>query len=186
MKVFALAASLRRDSWNRRLVELAARLAKQTKAKVDLADFREFDMPFYDGDVEVSSGLPPGAVELGRRIKQADCVMIASPEYNYSMPGVLKNAIDWLSRANPTPMHGKVGLLMSASPSLVGGARGLLQLRVPLEACGMHLHPTHFTLSQASKAFDDDGGLKDTASTARLSQTIAAFLQTAQKLKAKG
>jgi multimeric flavodoxin WrbA len=88
---------------------------------------REFDTPSYDGDVEASEGFPAGAEELRRRLEACDGFVISSPEYNASMPGVLKNAIDWASRFRPQPFHERHGLLLSASPSMVGGT----------EACGL-------------------------------------------------
>src|SRR5258705_1923799 len=125
MRLFTFAAALRRDSLNRKLLRLAAQAAERAGAIVDLADFHEFDMPLYDGDVEAASGVPAGAQKLRERFLGADAFMIAPPEYNFSMPGTLKNAIDWASRAQPYAWAGKPGLLMSASPSLVGGNRGL-------------------------------------------------------------
>ena len=95
MRLFAFAASLRRDSLNRKLLRLAEQAAERAGATIDHADFREFDMPLYDGDVEAASGLPPGAQKLRERFLGADAFMIVSPEYNFSIPGTLKNAIDW-------------------------------------------------------------------------------------------
>jgi NAD(P)H-dependent FMN reductase len=96
-RLLAFAASFRRNSWNRKLITLAADLAREGGADVDLADFREFDMPLYDGDVQAEPGIPPGAEEMARRVAAVDGIVIASPEYNFSMPGTLKNAIDWVS-----------------------------------------------------------------------------------------
>ena len=111
-------------------------------ATVDVAELRDFDMPLYDGDLEAASGIPEGVQRLAARISAADGMLMASPEYNFSVPGVLKNAIDWLSRTKPMPLRGKRALLLSASPSLVGGNRGLWALRVPLEVLGVHVFPT--------------------------------------------
>jgi chromate reductase, NAD(P)H dehydrogenase (quinone) len=182
MRLFAFAAALRRDSLNRKLVRLAAAAAEKAGATVDLADFREFDMPLYDGDVEAATGAPEGARKLRERFAAADAFLIASPEYNFSIPGTLKNAIDWVSRINPPVWRGKPGLLLSASPSLVGGNRGLWTLRVPLEVLGACLHPDMFSLAQAHEAFDADGALKDAKMAARLEKTVAAFLTTARAL----
>jgi NAD(P)H-dependent FMN reductase len=182
MRVFAFAAALRRDSLNRKLVRLAAAAAERDGATIDLADFHEFDMPIYDGDVEAASGLPAGATLLRERFLGADAFMIASPEYNFSIPGPLKNAIDWASRAQPYPWAAKPGLLMSASPSLVGGNRGLWALRVPLEATGACLHPDMFSLPTAHQAFDESGALKDAKMAGRLEKTVAAFLVNARAL----
>jgi NAD(P)H-dependent FMN reductase len=182
MRLFAFAAALRRDSLNRKLVRLAAAAAERAGVTVDLADFHEFDMPLYDGDVEATGGQPAGATALRERFLAADAFMIASPEYNFSIPGTLKNAIDWASRVSPYAWSGKPGLLMSASPSLVGGNRGLWALRVPLEATGACLHPDMFSLPTAHQAFDESGALKDAKMAGRLEKTVGAFLVNARAL----
>jgi NAD(P)H-dependent FMN reductase len=94
MRLFAFAAALRRDSLNRKLVRLAAAAAERAGATVELADFHDFDMPLYDGDLEATSGVPEGARRLRERFLATDAFLISSPEYNFSMPGTLKNAID--------------------------------------------------------------------------------------------
>ncbi|MEQ1504457.1 MAG: NAD(P)H-dependent oxidoreductase [Myxococcota bacterium] len=175
MKLLAFSASLRAHSLNRKLILAATELARARGIEVDLAEFRTFDMPMYDGDVDEATGLPPGALALCRRIEAADAVMIASPEYNYSIPGVLKNAIDWVSMADPTPLKGKLGLLLSASPSVVGGIRGLWQLRIPLEGCGMFVHPEMFTVGAAYEAFDAEGRLLDPKAVQRLDRVVGEF-----------
>ena len=182
MTIFAFAGALRRDSLNKKLVRLAAAAAERAGATVDLADFREFDMPLYDGDIEAASGVPAGAAKLRERFAAADAFMIASPEYNFSVPGTLKNAIDWVSRVNPPVWRGKPGFLLSASPSLVGGNRSLWVLRVSLEALGAHLQPDMFSLAQAHQAFDESGTLKDAGLADRLEKTVARFVATARAL----
>ena len=184
MRLFTFAAALRRDSFNRKLIALAASAAEHGGVTVDRADFHEFDMPLYDGDVETATGIPPGARKLRERFLAADAFVIASPEYNFSVPGTLKNAIDWVTRVNPIAWRGKPGLLLSASPSLVGGNRGLWALRIPLEATGACLHPDMFSLASADKAFDANGALVDPKMAARLDKTVAAFLATASAIVA--
>ena len=98
------------------------------------------------------------------------------------MPGVLKNAIDWVSRARPQPFNERHGLLMSASPSMVGGNRGLWSLRVPLEHLGARIYPDMFSLAQAHKALDDTGGIADDALRGRFDDTIAKFLDLVETL----
>jgi NAD(P)H-dependent FMN reductase len=182
MRLFTFAAALRRDSLNRKLLRLAAQAAERAGAVVDLADFHEFDMPLYDGDVEAASGVPDGARKLHDRFAAADAFMISSPEYNFSIPGTLKNAIDWVSRMNPPVWRGKPGMLLSASPSLVGGNRSLWSIRVPFEATGACLHPDMFSLASAHQAFDEGGELKDAKLAARLDKMVAAFVATARVL----
>jgi NAD(P)H-dependent FMN reductase len=184
MKLLAIAASLRRESLNRKLIEVAAALARDAGIEVDLADFHEFDMPLYDADLQAQSGFPSGARELARRIESTDGLMIASPEYNYSIPGTLKNAIDWVSRMKPMPLANKHGMLLSASSSLVGGIRGLWALRIPLEGLGVMLYPGMFALAEAQKAFDDQGRLKDTAVQERLVKMVNGYFVMGRKLSA--
>src|SRR5687768_1129310 len=151
LKVLVFAASLRAESLNQKLAVLAARAAGAGGATVDLASMRDFDVPSYDGDVETKDGIPTGGQELRRRLTDNDAFVIASPEYNGSMPGLLKNAIDWASRFRPQPFDGRHGLLLSASPSMAGGNRGLWSLRVPLEHLGARIFPDMFSLSMAHK-----------------------------------
>lgn len=182
MRLFAFAASLRKDSLNRKLLRLAAAAAEKAGATLDVADFHEFDMPLYDGDVEARDGVPAGAQRLRERFLGADAFMIASPEYNFSTPGTLKNAIDWVTRVSPPAWRNKPGMLLSASPSLVGGNRGLWATRVPLEATGAILHPEMFSLAAAHEAFDAEGALKDAKMASRLDKTVAAFVAMARAL----
>lgn len=176
MRVLAFAASLRRDSLNKKLIRVAADIARES-AKVDLADFREFDMPLFDGDLNQAQGLPTGAAELKRRVEAADALIISVPEYNYSVPGTLKNAIDWVSRARPMPWRGKSVYLISASTSAMGGIRGLWQTRIPLEGCGALVFPDMFALAHAHEAFDESDRLKDEALASRLRTEVGGFLR---------
>jgi chromate reductase, NAD(P)H dehydrogenase (quinone) len=182
LNVLVFAASLRGDSLNRQLASLAARVAQREGAQVDVAAMRDFDVPSYDGDVEKAGGIPKGAEELRRRLAACDAFIIASPEYNASMPGVLKNLIDWTSRFRPQPFDGKQGLLMSASPSMVGGNRGLWAVRVPLEHLGARIYPDMFSLAQAHKALAG-GEIADEALRARFERNLQAFLSLAEAAK---
>ncbi|HEY8922880.1 MAG TPA: NAD(P)H-dependent oxidoreductase [Polyangia bacterium] len=182
LEVLIFSASLRAESLNNKLAALAARVAQQHGATVDLASMRDFQVPSYDGDAEVDQGMPAGAEELRKRLLASDAFIISSPEYNASIPGVLKNLIDWTSRFRPQPFDGRHGLLLSASPSLVGGNRGLWALRVPLEHLGVRVFPDMFSLSMAHKAFAGDG-LADANLTARFEKSVQAFLSLAEAAK---
>ena len=161
MKLFVFSASLRRESLNARLARLIARIARDGGREVDLARIGEFDMPFYDFDVQQESGIPAAATALADRMTAADGMVLCSPEYNWLPPATVKNAVDWLSRIQPMPLAGLSLLLASASPSLVGGARGLMSLRTSFEALGVWVYPKIFALAQAGSAFDGDDGLAD-------------------------
>jgi NAD(P)H-dependent FMN reductase len=180
MHVFAFAASVREQSLNRKLIAVAAAMAAEAGAELDLAEFGQFSMPLFDSDLNERVGLPPGAIALQRRLYRADAVMIAAPEYNYSIAATLKNAIDWVSRARPMPWRGKSLYLMSASPSAMGGIRGLWQTRVPLEGCGALVFPDMFALPAAHQAFEDDGRLRDPATAERLRREVLGFVRLAE------
>ncbi len=180
--LLAVAASLRKASLNRRLLQVVVDHARRMGATVDLAEFHEFDMPLYDGDLQARDGIPAGAQAFGGRIQAADGLLLASPEYNNSIPGTLKNAIDWVSRIRPAPLKGKSALLMSTSTGLVGGNRGLWALRVPLELLGAHVYPDMFSLAQGDKAFDEAGALTDHAVAQRLEKLVAAYLEIAGRI----
>lgn len=182
INVLVFAASLRADSLNRKLAALTARVAQQAGAVVDHASMRDFDVPSYDGDAEKAQGIPKGAEEFKRRLDACDAFIVSSPEYNGSMPGLFKNLIDWTSRYRPQPFDGKHGLLMSASPSMVGGNRGLWALRMPFEHLGARIYPDMFSLAQAHKALVD-GEIADAALRARFEKNIQAFLSLAEAAK---
>ncbi len=176
LRLLVLGAALRAESTNARLASLVAGILTDAGATVDLAAMREFDMPLYDGDLETAHGLPDGALALRDRLEWCDAFVLASPEYNASVPGVVKNAIDWVSRVRPQPFKTKHALLVSASPSLVGGNRGLWALRVPLEHLGTRVYPDMFSLAGAHNGFGEDGQLADAGLQQRLGETVTAFL----------
>ena len=182
LRVLVFGASLRADSLNTKLAALSARVAERHGATVDHASMRDFDVPAYDGDAESAQGIPKGAEELRRRLVESDAFIVSSPEYNASMPGMLKNLIDWTSRFRPQPFDGKHGLLLSASPSMVGGNRGLWALRMPLEHLGARIYPDMFSLAQAHKALVD-GALADASLRARFDKNLQAFLSLAEAAK---
>ena len=161
VRFLVFSASLRRGSLNSQLAELAATCISANGGQVDVAAMRDFDAPSYDQDVQHEQGFPPGAEEFRRRLEACQGFVVAAPEYNASMPGALKNAIDWVSRFAPQPFNERHGLLLSASPSMIGGNRGLWALRVPLEHLGARVYPDMFSLAQAHRAFTAEGRLAD-------------------------
>jgi chromate reductase, NAD(P)H dehydrogenase (quinone) len=177
IRVLVFAASLRRASLNRRLAELAAVVVEEQGGTPDRATMADFECPSYNGDVEREAGVPAGGQRLRDRLVAADAFIIAAPEYNASMPGCLKNAIDWVSRIRPQPFNGRQGMLLSASPSMAGGNRGLWSLRVPLEHLGARVYPDMFSLAQAHEAFDDAGRIASTVLQERFEKAITCFLE---------
>jgi NAD(P)H-dependent FMN reductase len=181
LKLLAFAASLRAASWNRKLIGVAADIARREGAEVRLAEFSEFDMPLYNADLQ-AHGMPEGTQRLAQAIQEADGILLASPEYNYSVPGTLKNAIDWVSRIRPGIFRNRSALLLSASNGQFGGIRGLWQLRIPLEGCSVHVYPDMYALPWAEKQFDVNGELVEPDRKERLERLIGAYLKTAVAL----
>jgi len=176
-------ASLREGSLNTRLAALAVEAIEANGGQADFASMAEFDCPSYNADVEAADGMPDGANELCRRLELCDGFVISSPEYNASMPGVLKNAIDWVSRFHPQPFNELDGLLLSVSPSMVGGNRGLWALRVPFEHLGARIYPDMFSLAQAHDAFDSDGSFANTQIDDRFQTNIVNFMDSVEAHK---
>jgi chromate reductase len=121
-------------------------------------------------------GFPSGAELLRDRLEACDAFVVASPEYNASLPGVLKNALDWVSRFRPQPFNELHGPLLSASPSMVGGNRGPWALRVPFEHLGARIYPDMFSLAQAHTAFDEGGRIANVQLQGRFEANIANFM----------
>lgn len=183
VRVLLFAASLRKESLNVRLANVARRILEERGVEIDYATMSDFDCPSYDGDEEAAHGLPDGAQRFHDHILGADAFIIAAPEYNGSMSGVLKNAIDWASRFRPQPFNGKQGFLMSASPSMAGGNRGLWALRVPLEHLGARIYPDMFSLAQAHAGFTVDGRLSHASLEPRLAGILGCFLDLVESSK---
>src|SRR6267143_2535410 len=182
VKCLVFSASLRAGSLNAVLAKLAAGAIEQHGGIVDVAAMSAFDSPSYSQDAQ-AQGFPPGATELRRRLEANDGFVIASPEYNGSVPGLLKNVIDWVSRFRPQPFNGKHALLLSASPSMTGGNRGLWALRVPLEHLGSRVYPDMFSLAQAHQALDPQGKIANQQLADRLDQTIGGYMDLAEAAK---
>jgi NAD(P)H-dependent FMN reductase len=175
-------ASLRADSLNVRLAALAAVTIEANGGTVDRASMHEFDTPSYNQDVQ-GVGFPPGADEFRRRLEMCDGFVIASPEYNASMPGFLKNSIDWVSRYKPQRFNEKYGLLLSASPSMVGGNRGAWALRGPFEHLGARIYPDMFSLAQAHTALTTEGRIADPQLQERFDANIVNFMNAVEAFK---
>lgn len=168
---------------NDRLASLAATVAQDKGAEVERATMSDFECPPYDLDTESSTGIPAGAQALRDKLLATDGFIVASPEYNASMPGVLKNTIDWVSRFRPQPFNGKQALLIAASPSMTGGKVGLWALRQPLEHLGTRVYPDMFALAQAHQAFDSAGRIADGKLQHWFEMTIECFIDLVEASK---
>ena len=183
IRFLVFSVSMRKDSFNTRLANLAKESIEKQGGQVDYATMQEFDCPSYNGDNETQGRNPMGAQEFNKRIISSDAIVISSPEYNGSMPGLIKNAIDWVSRFRPQPFNEKQVLLLSASPSMVGGNRGVLALRVPLEHLGGRVFPNMFSLAMAHKAFTPEGKISDEGLAKRFDDNIASFMNLVEAQK---
>jgi chromate reductase, NAD(P)H dehydrogenase (quinone) len=182
VKFLVFAGSMRKESLNDKLARMAADVVHKKGGHAEHVCISDFEVPFYDGDIEAEAGIPQGAKDFAERLCDSDGLIIASPEYNASMPGVVKNLIDWVSRMRPQPFNGKQALLMSASPSMAGGNRGLWSLRIPLEHLGMRVYPDMFSLAQAHKSLDGSG-IADETLRKRFEQTIDCFMGLVEAAK---
>lgn len=183
VRFLVFSASMRKDSLNTQLAGLARGLIEKNGGIVDYALMSDFDCPSYNGDVEKERGIPAGAQAFQKRLLANDAFIISSPEYNASMPGVLKNAIDWVSRFRPQPFNERPALLLSASPSMVGGNRSLWSLRVPLEHLGSRVYPDMFSLAMAHQAFTPEGTLANETLGRRFEDTLVAFMNLVEAQK---
>jgi NAD(P)H-dependent FMN reductase len=182
MKLLAFAASHRKESTNRKLVRFAADMAVQQGASVEFVEYGALDMPIYDQETYKAHALPEALNTFVAHLRRVDGMLIASPEYNWSYPGSLKNIIDWASVVAPNPFAGKTLLLLSASPSLRGGAQGLIHLKVPFEALGAFPFPRIFTLARAEEMFNGGHTLEDARLKAELAQLVTDFLAMTNRL----
>jgi|SRR3989338_4869552 len=165
-KILAFAGSTRIESFNKKLIKIAATGAKDAGADVTVIDLRDFQMPIYDGDLEIKDGLPSNAHKLKDLMLAHQGLLVASPEYNSSISGVLKNTIDWVSRQSEGEIplacfKDKIAGLMSASPGGLGGLRGLVHVRAILENIGVLVIPNQIAISKAHEVFNLDGTMKD-------------------------
>ena len=186
-RILAFAGSTRQDSFNKKLIRIAAAGARTAGAEVTEIDLRDYPMPIFDGDLESAEGLPDTALALKQVMLEHDGLLIAAPEYNSSVTAVLKNTIDWLSRpTSDSPMlaafQGKTVALMSAGGAL-GGLRGLVHVRAILGNIGMLVLPNQVTIRSAAEAFEADGTLKDAAHQKNVEQLGVELAKVMIKLK---
>lgn len=182
MKLLMFAGSLQEHSVNKKLIQVAATCVRTAHHVVELSDFSEFSAPLYNADIQNNVGFPPNILSFIKKMGSCDGLIASFPEYNFSVPGTVKNLIDWVSRVRPMPWKDKIIFLMSASPSQVGGNRGLWHARVSLEACGALVYPDMFSLAMADHAFTDTGEMKDKNSLKLLQSMLEGFLTLLKRL----
>lgn len=165
-KILAFAGSIRNDSVNKRLAKIASNAAEQSGADVTFADLADYQMPLYCQDYESEFGLPDSVIAFKELMKSHQGFLIASPEYNGSLTGILKNTIDWMSRpyADDPRMacfDGKIAGIMAASPGGLGGLRGLHHLRIILSGIGVIVLPNQVAVGHSGTNLVDDESIKD-------------------------
>jgi NAD(P)H-dependent FMN reductase len=165
-RVLAFSGSARKDSFNGKLLELVARGAADAGASVTRIELRDFELPLYDGDWEASNAHPPACARLRELVAAHDALLLACPEYNGGIAPLLKNAIDWMTRApggraEPRVFAGKSAALCSAAAGVWGGMRGLRWARELLNNLGVLVLPAQVTVGAAAEAFDASGALRD-------------------------
>lgn len=184
LKILVFAGSTRSGSFNKKLARIAA-AELAAGAAVTLVDLKDYPMPLYDGDAEAATGLPERAAALKRMVREHDAIVIASPEYNGSFPALVKNVIDWISRAEAgepplAVLRGKAAALLSTSPGGGGGQRGLRHLKELLEMIGVRVIPAQLTIAGASHAFGEQGELVRAEDRERISRWAAEVLAALQ------
>jgi NAD(P)H-dependent FMN reductase len=186
--ILVIAGSTRQGAFSKHLGRAACRLAETAGHRTSFVDLREFAMPLYDGDLESAQGLPDGAVRLRAAILASEAVLVVTPEYNASLPAVLKNALDWTSRpyaAEPgvSAWKNKVAALLATSPGALGGLRALVHLRQVLMNLGVLVLTEQFALGHADRAFAADGSLADPKQAAAVQAIVERLGQVAARLR---
>src|SRR3984893_13972939 len=183
IKVLGICGSLRKDSYNMAALRIAI-AQKPPGMTVEVADISQ--IPPYNEDVR-QQGFPPSVGPLRRRIAAADALLFACPEYNYSMSGVLKNAIDWASRPPDQPFAGKPVAILGAAAGMAGGARAQLHLRQSCVFLDMHpLNKPEVLIFQAQNKFDADGKLTDDVARGLIRDLMAALVKWTRQIAAPG
>lgn len=184
-KILAFSGSIRHDSWNRKLIQAAVDATRAAGGEVSLIDLADYPLPLYNGDLEDKEGVPDNALRLKALFKAHDALLISSPEYNSSIPPLLKNTLDWVSRewqgeSGLVPYQNKVAAIISASPGALGGMRMLPHLRQILNTLGVLVLPGQFALPHVDQAFDaETHSLK---SPARLHSLVLELVNTTMAL----
>jgi len=188
LKILIIPGSLRSGSHNAKLAMVAASEFVQADAEVTRISLADFLLPIYDGDLQARSGVPVNAVNLKRMIGAHHGVLIVTPEYNSSVPALVKNTIDWITRVqDPHEVRGQVFrdkpfAIAAASASRLGGTRALAALRLILSACHATVIPSQLALSFADEAYDDMDRLKKEADIEALRGLVRQLIEVSQSM----
>jgi len=188
LKILVIPGSLRTGSLNARLAATAAYELAQADAEVTRISLGDFPLPIYDGDLQTKSGVPKNAINLKRMIGAHHGVLIVTPEYNSSVPPLVKNTIDWVTRVQDAPeargqvFRDRAFAIASASGSRLGGTRALAALRLILSACHATVIPNQLALSFADQAYDDMDRLKHPADIEALKALVRQLIDVSQRM----
>jgi chromate reductase len=188
LKILVIPGSLRTGSLNAKLAATIALELAQAGAEVTRISLTDFPLPIYDGDLQAKSGVPKHAVNLKRMMSAHHGVLIVTPEYNSSVPALLKNAIDWVSRVQDAgETRGQVFAerafaIAAASHSRLGGTRALAALRLILSACQATVVPNQLALSFAAEAYDDMDRLKHPADVEAMKGLVRQLIEFSQRM----
>jgi chromate reductase, NAD(P)H dehydrogenase (quinone) len=188
LKILVIPGSLRTGSLNAKLAAVAAHRFAQAGAEVTRISLADFPLPIYDGDLQARSGVPKNAINLKRMIGAHHGVLIVTPEYNASIPPLVKNTIDWVTRVQDGQetrgqvFHGRPFAIAAASQGRLGGSRSLAALRLILSACRALVIPNQLALSYAGDAYDDMDKLKHPADIEALDALVRQLIDVSQRL----
>ena len=188
LKILVIPGSLRTGSINARLAAVAVKELALLDVDVTQISLADYPLPIYDGDLEAKSGVPANAVNLKRMIGAHHGVFIVSPEYNSSVPPLLKNAIDWVTRVrdrNETfgqVFRERAFAIAAASEGRLGGTRSLAALRLILSSCRATVIPNQLALSFANEAYDEMDRLKHLADIGALDALVRQLIDVSQRL----
>jgi chromate reductase, NAD(P)H dehydrogenase (quinone) len=186
LKILVIPGSLRTGSLNAKLAAAAAYQFAQAGADVTRISLADFPLPIYDGDLQTKSGVPKNAINLKRMIGAHHGVLMVTPEYNSSVPPLVKNAIDWVTRVQDTHetrgqvFRGRAFAIAAASEGRLGGTRALAALRLILSACHAMVIPNQLSLSFAGEAYDDMDRLKHPADIEALNALVRQLIDISQ------
>jgi chromate reductase, NAD(P)H dehydrogenase (quinone) len=188
LKILVIPGSLRTGSHNVKLAAAAAYEFAQSGADVTRISLSDFPLPIYDGDLQAKTGLPRNAINLKRMIGAHHGVLIVTPEYNSSVPPLVKNTIDWITRVqDQNETRGQVFrekpfAIAAASESRLGGSRALAALRLILTACQATVIPSQFALSFADQAYNDMDRLKNSADIEAMKALVKQLIEVSERM----
>ncbi|MCB1898184.1 NADPH-dependent FMN reductase [Cognatazoarcus halotolerans] len=191
-RILVFAGSARREALSKRLLSACIRPLEAAGAQLNVVDLADYPAPLYNGDLEAESGIPPSMISLQQHLAASDGLLVVSPEYNGSIPPLLKNTLDWCSRPNPADPErsgggifaGRPAAVLASSPGPMGGVRVLFHLRDILGYLGMYVIPQQLGVGQAGAAIGDDLRLLDPRQQAMLEGIASALTTAACKLRA--